>query len=493
MSAESSEDTTWDLLVVGGGTAGLVSAHTAAGFGARVLLVERARTGGDCLWTGCVPSKALLASASTAARARDGGRLGIDVNGVSVDFARVMAHVRAAIQTIEPVDSAAALTAAGVEVQTGELSFTGPCSATVDGQPVRFTQAIVCTGSSPEIPPIPGLSEVGPLTSDSIWDLEALPARLAVLGAGSVGCELGQAFARLGSTVTIVAESGRILDREDPEAAQLVAASLARDGVTLRTGTRVVRVTSRTSSHVLELQDGTEVGFDQVLVCAGVRPETGGLGLDRAGVELDEHSYVRVDSRLRTTNPDIWAAGDVTGRARFTHTAGVDGSVAASNAVLGLRRRIDTTVPRVTFTDPEVAAVGLGTGSAASESGRHVVVRDHAHLDRAITESDVDGFTKLVVDAGGRVLGATVVGPRAGESLGELSVAVRHGLRTRDLAATTHAYPTYSDAVWNASVDDFQARLRRPGLSHVLAVLVAGRRRWVRSSVRARLVQASRR
>lgn len=480
----------WDLLVVGGGTAGIVSAKTAAGFGARVLLVERERTGGDCLWTGCVPSKALLAAASVAAHARSGARLGIDVAGVSVDFAKVMEHVHASIRTIEPVDSPGALEAAGVHVEAGDLTFTGPNSATVDGRPVEFAQAIVCTGSSPVVPPIPGLDEAQPLTSDTVWDLDTLPGRLAVLGGGNIGCELGQAFARLGSEVTIVESAPRLLPREDPQAAELVAAALERDGVSLLTGAPVVMVKSVPDSGVLVLDDGSQIAFDRLLVSVGRRPRTRGLGLDRAGVELDDRGYVRVDARLRTTNPNIWAAGDVTGHAQFTHTAGVHGSLAASNAVLGLRRRVDTTtVPRVTFTDPEVAAVGLGADSA-SDAGLHVVVRDHAHLDRAIVESDVRGFTKLVVDAKGRILGATVVGPRAGETLGELTLAVRHGMRTRNLAGTTHAYPTYSDGVWNTTVDDVQSRLRRPGMTRVIKVLSTGRRRWVRSSVRRRRVQA---
>ncbi len=482
--------TAWDLLVVGGGTAGIVSAKTAASFGARVLLVERARTGGDCLWTGCVPSKALLASATVAARARNGARLGIDVNAVSVDFARVMEHVRSAIRTIEPVDSPAALQAAGAHVDSGAVTFIGLNSATVDGRLVEFAQAIVCTGSSPAVPSIPGLDEAEPLTSDSVWDLNTLPDRLAVLGGGNIGCELGQAFARLGSRVTIVEGTERILSREDPEAAELVAASLERDGVILLTGAPVVGVKSVADAGVLVLEGGNRVEFDRLLVSLGRRPGTRGLGLDRAGVEVDERGYVRVDSRLRTTNPDIWAAGDVTGQAQFTHTAGVNGSLAASNAVLGLRRRVDTTVPRVTFTDPEVAAVGVDIGSAAIDPDLHVVVRDHTHLDRAVAESEVGGFTKLVVDAKGRILGATVVGPRAGETLGELSVAVRHGMRTRDLAGTTHAYPTYNDGIWNASVDDIQARLRRPAVARSISVLSTGRRRWVRSSLRRRLVQA---
>jgi pyruvate/2-oxoglutarate dehydrogenase complex dihydrolipoamide dehydrogenase (E3) component len=474
----------WDLLVVGGGTAGIVSAKTAAGFGARVLLVERERTGGDCLWTGCVPSKSLLAAAAVAAGARGGSRLGVGVDGVSVDFAKVMGHVHAAIGTIEPIDSPAALEAAGVHVQAGNLSFTGPQSAVVDGRPVEFAQAIVCSGSSPTVPPIPGLAEATPLTSDSIWELETLPKRLAILGGGNIGCELGQAFARLGSEVTLVESADRILPREDPQAADLVARSLRRDGVTILTGVPVVDVKAAPGSGVLVLEDGATVDFDRLLVSVGRRPRTQGLDLDLAVVKLDERGYVRVDKHLRTTNPRIWAAGDVTGHAQFTHSAGVNGSLAASNAVLGLRRRVETsTVPRVTFTSPEVAAVGVSTEDAVDRPGLHVVSWEHAHLDRAVTESDVHGFTKLVVDTKGRVLGGTVVGPRAGETLGELALAVRHGMRTRDIAGTTHAYPTYNDGLWNAGIADVRARLQAPVAERAIRTLAAARRRWVRVSL----------
>ena len=481
----------WDVLVVGGGTAGIVSAKTAASFGARVLLVERERTGGDCLWTGCVPSKALLAAASVAARARTGERLGISVDTVSVDFKAVMAHVHSAIRTIEPVDSPAALEAAGVRVQHGDLSFTGTHTATVDGRPLRFRQAIICTGSSPVVPPIRGLDAVGPLTSDTVWDLDVLPDRLAVIGGGPIGCELAQAFARLGAKVTIIDGGDRILGKEDPEAAELVHRSLVGDGITVLTGTHAEEVRSGDGPDALVLDDGGQVQFDRVLVSVGRNPGTRDLDLGRAGVEVDENGFVRVDNHLRTTNPDVWAAGDVTGHPHFTHVAGVHGSLAASNAVLGLRRRVDTsTVPRVTFTDPEVAAVGVGIESTADSADLHVVTREHGHVDRAVAEGATEGFTKLVVDAKGRILGATVVGPRAGETLGELSVAVRHGLRTRDLAGTTHAYPTYNDGVWNAGIEDVQAMLRRPATARAIAVLTAGRRRWVGSTARQRLLQA---
>jgi pyruvate/2-oxoglutarate dehydrogenase complex dihydrolipoamide dehydrogenase (E3) component len=470
----------WDLLVVGGGTAGIVSAKTAARLGARVLLVERERTGGDCLWTGCVPSKALLAAASAAAQARRAGRLGVDVDGVTVDFPRVMEHVRGAISAIEPADSPEALADSGVTVARGHASFRGAGHADIDGEPVGFSQAVVCTGSSPLLPGIPGLHDVDPLTSDTVWGLRTLPRRLAVLGGGNIGCELGQAFARLGSEVTIVEGLDRILGREDSEAARLVSSSLARDGVRVVTGARVVKAKATVEGGVLFLEDGTTVDFDRVLVAVGRRPRTDRLGLDAVQVQLDERGYVRVDQHLRTSNRLIWAAGDVTGHAQFTHVAGVNGSLAASNAILGLRRRVDTTsVPRVTFTDPEVAAVGVATETAAKDSGLHVLSWKHADLDRAVVESRVEGFTKLVVDAKGHVLGATVVGPRAGETLGELTLAVRHGLRTRDLAGTIHAYPTYSDGPWNATIADVRARLESPGWARAVRALGSARRRWL--------------
>jgi pyruvate/2-oxoglutarate dehydrogenase complex dihydrolipoamide dehydrogenase (E3) component len=476
-----SENMPWDLLVVGGGTAGLVSAQTAAGLGARVALVERARTGGDCLWTGCVPSKALVAAGARAAEARRASRMGVHVGDVSVDLAEVMAHVQDAIRTIEPVDSSAALEAAGVRVIAGDLTFTGPHSAQVDGRPLAFEQAVVCTGSAPLLPPLPGLAEADPLTTDDVWQLRELPRRLAVLGGGSTGCELGQSFARLGAEVTIVEAAGRVLPAEEADASRVVSRSLARDGVSLRTGAAVTSVRSTATSGVLVLAEDTTVEFDRLLVAAGRSPRTQGLGLERAGVRVDAQGYVEVDSHLRTTSRTIWAAGDVTGHPPYTHHAGVSGSVVTANAVLGLRRRVDTSaLPRVTYTQPEVASVGVSP-ETAGERGMRVVPWANAHVDRAVAESDVEGFTRLVVDPKGRVVGATVVGPRAGETLGELTVAVRHGLRTRDLAATMHAYPTYNDGVWNAALHDVRRRLRAPVARRATGALVTARRRWVRA------------
>ena len=459
-----------DLLVIGGGTAGLVGARTAAQLGASVLLVERERTGGDCLWTGCVPSKALLAAASAAAGARSAARLGVHVDGVRVDVAGVMAHVKGAMATIAPVDSPATLAKAGVVVRTGSARFTGPDAVEIDGERVPFRHALIATGSDPAVPPVPGLE--GALTSDTVWDLTELPGRLTVLGGGSIGCELGQAFARLGCTVTLVEMADRLLPNEDAGAAALVAGALRADGVDVRTG---ARVESADGGSVV-LAGGERVEGDAVLVALGRSPDTSGLDPAAAGVRLTERGHVEVDASLRTTNPRVHAAGDVTGHPQFTHVAGVHGALAASNAVLGLRRRVDLrAVPRVTYTSPEVAAVGAPDGSV-------VRVHDNADVDRAVADGGTAGFTRLVLDRRGRLVGATVVGPRAGEVLAELTLAVRKGLPATVVAGTIHPYPTYGDAPWNAALAETRARLSRRSLSPVLALL----RRHARSRSGAR-------
>ncbi|PZS32233.1 MAG: oxidoreductase [Pseudonocardiales bacterium] len=469
----------WDLLIIGAGTAGIVAAKTAAGFGASVLLVEQDRTGGDCLWTGCVPSKALLSAAHAAADARAAARLGVHIDGVRVDFSQVMAHVRLAITTIEPQDSPAALRAAGARVVHGTARLSGPDTASVDGTTVRFRQALLATGSTPFIPDIPGLAEAQPLTSDTVWQLTKLPARLLVLGGGSIGCELGQAFARLGSRVTIVEAAPTLLPSEDPTAATMLLAAFADEGIAVHNGGAVTSVSRDGGSDVtVSFSNGT-LQVDAVLVAVGRRPRTSTLDVEHAKVDLDERGYVVVNERLQTSNPRIWAAGDVTGYPQFTHTAGVHASTAASNAVLGLRRAVDTaTIPRVTFTQPEIAAFGVRPDRGAA-SGLTVREVRHDHVDRAIAEDDTHGITRLVTDRRGRLVGATIVGPRAGESLAELVLAARHGLRARDLAAAMHAYPTYGDGVWKAAIADVQHGLNRPAVAAVIRMLGAIRRRRV--------------
>ena len=479
MDSVTPPDDVVDLLVIGGGTAGIVGSKTAASLGARVLLVESDRTGGDCLWTGCVPSKSMLAAASAAADARAAARFGVDVGEVRVDFAGVRAHVRAAIAHIEPEDSPGTLRAAGVEVVIARAQLTGPDTAQVGDRSVRFGAALIAVGASPAVPPVTGLRETDPLTSETVWDVEELPGRLVVLGGGPIGSELGQAFARLGSSVALVEGADRILPDEDPEASALLTAALRRDGVDVRTGVPA----SAVEDGVLVLGDGARLPFDRLVVAVGRRARTEGLGCAAAGVELREDGTVVVDDTLRTTNPRIVAAGDVSGHPQFTHLAGVHASLAVGNVLLGLRRRVDGVVPRVTYTSPEVGSVGV-LPAEGRDRGLTVVRVDHERLDRAVAEDAVDGVTSLVLDRRGRVLGGTVVSPRAGETLGELTLAVRRRLTAGDLAGTTHAYPTLNDGIWNAAVAHVRGRLSSPPARPLLRAVVRLRGRLARRGSR---------
>lgn len=462
-----------DLLVIGGGTAGLVAAHTAAGLGARTVLVERGDLGGDCLCTGCVPSKTLLAVAATVATARRAAAYGARVEAGDIDFAVVMAEVRRAITTIAPHDSAETLASSGVSVLRGTAEFTGPDQVRLDDQRLPFRRAVLATGSAPRVPDIPGLAATRPLTNETVWDLTERPDRLVVLGGGGIGCELAQAFARLGTAVTVVETEPRLLPGEDPDAAAVVRAALEADGVTVRCGVALTEVQPGSAT----VAGPTALPYDTLLVATGRTPRTAGLGLDALGVDLDAAGQVVTDPTLRTTNARVWAAGDLTGHPRYTHTAGMHGSYAASNAVLGLRRRVDSLVlPRVTFTSPEVASVGLAPAAAAQDRRLRVVTEEHAETDRAIAEAATAGFSRLVLDRRGRLVGAVVVGPRAGETIGEATLAVARGLRAQDLAAVTHPYPTYSDGLWNAVIGDVRAGLRRPLVHAVTRSVIRLRR-----------------
>lgn len=455
-----------DLLVIGGGTAGIVGAKTAAGLGAETVLVEYARTGGDCLWTGCVPSKTLLSAAGKSVAARA-------VDGYGITFDEVRERIADAITAIEPDDSPASLEAAGVSVITGTVRFTGLGVADIDGRTIRFRQALIATGSAPLIPPIPGLQDAPHVTSETVWNLTKLPERLVIIGGGPIACELGQAFARLGSAVVMLVRS-EILSKENRDAAAIVRASLQQDGVEIVERVGVEKITTdddggdrpRSTVHT---SGSRALEADVVLVATGRKARTEGLGLDAVGVECNDAGHVVVDRRMRTSNPRIWAAGDVTPHPDFTHVAGVHASTAASNAVLGVRRSVNTIVPRVTFTSPEVAAVGLTTAKGKAQRTSTI---QHGHSDRAITEGETSGFTRLVIGKGGRILGGTIVGPRAGESLAELTLAVWQKLTTRDLAGVTHPYPTYNDALWNAAIADARTALDSPIVGTAMTGLV---------------------
>ncbi|MCY7412521.1 MAG: FAD-dependent oxidoreductase [Salinibacterium sp.] len=456
------DETMWDLVVIGGGSAGLVASKTAASFGARVLLIEKDRLGGDCLWTGCIPSKSLISAANKTSLSR----------GTGVDFAATMQVVHEAIQTIAPTDSREALEAEGVSVAQGTAQFLSSRTLALDGAETRFKQAIIATGTSPVAPHLAGSAGLHLLTSESFWDLRALPAELVILGGGAIGCELGQAMARLGSRVTIVQRGPRILPKEEASAARIIHEALLADGVTILAGrTAVAAASTDRFCGMITLDDGQLLPFDRLLAALGREPSTADLNLEAANITTTDAGFVRVDATLRTSNKRIWAAGDITGMPQFTHTAGVNGSVAATNAILGLRRQAETRViPRVTFTSPEVAAVGLEASSADLRHQR-VITRLHDHSDRAIAESNTAGYTEIVVGRRGRILGGTIVGPRAGETVGELALAVHAKLSTSALASTIHPYPTYNDPLWNAAVSDVRYRLGRGVIAGAITLL----------------------
>ncbi|KJS63344.1 dihydrolipoyl dehydrogenase family protein [Streptomyces rubellomurinus] len=471
--------TPYDLVVIGGGSAGLTAARLAADLGAHVALIERDRLGGDCLWTGCVPSKTLLHAAAQVHAARRAHRYGLTAATGPADWTAVAVRVREAIGRIEPHDSPEALTRLGVEVIRGEARFTGPRTLDADGRIMAFRHALVATGSSPHLPAVPGLAEAGALTSDTVWDLPELPRRLLVIGGGAVGCELGQAFARLGSQVTVVEAEQRLLPTTEPQAADLLQRRLAAEGVTVHTGAVLRSVRPDTAD--LTTADHTEhtLAFDQVLVATGRRPHLAALGLEAGGIRTTDRGFIATDARLRTSNPRVFAAGDVTGRLPFTHVAGVQAGDAVLNALLGLRRHLDyDAMPYAVFTDPEIAQVGLTAARARDRYGDAARTRllPHEEMDRAVTENATDGFTQLVLGPKGRIVGATVVGPRAGEAIVELAHAVRLKWSPGRLAATVHPYPTHADGPWLAALAKARRNLSTPRTRALTSALLGLRR-----------------
>lgn len=446
MSDERNEP---DLLVIGGGTAGMAAAGVAARGGAHVVLVTDSPPGGDCTFTGCVPSKTLIAAAAA-------GR----------SYADAAARVQAAVERVAATETADVLRSKGIDVRMGSAAFTAPRVVDVDGTVLRPARIVVASGSGPSIPPIDGLADTPYLTNESVFDLAALPRQLVVLGGGAIGCELAQAFRRLGSEVTLVEGADRLLGKEEPRASAVVQAALETDGVVVCTGVSVARVDPVQEGIRLTLDGGSTISASTLLVAVGRRPLTDRLQLDRAGIEVGKDGRVVTDARLRTTAQDVWAAGDVTGLLPFTHAADVMGRLAGGNAMdKGRGGRFSTTgIPWVTFTDPEVGRVGLTEAQAAEQvKGARVVELAMDDVDRAITAGRTEGFVKLVVGpqpllgntAGGRVLGATVVCPSGGELVAEIALAIRTRMFAGRLAQTTHAYPTWSLAVQQCAAQLF--------------------------------------
>jgi pyruvate/2-oxoglutarate dehydrogenase complex dihydrolipoamide dehydrogenase (E3) component len=441
----------YNLVVIGAGTAGLVTAAGAAGLGARVALVERDLMGGDCLNVGCVPSKALIRAARAVAEVRGAGRFGLSVPaGAAVNFPAVMERMRRLRADISPGDSAARFRALGVDVFLGAGRFSEPDAVEVDGRTLRFHRAVIATGARARQPAIPGLSDAGFLTNETVFTLTELPPRLAIVGAGPVGCELAQAFARFGSRVTLVGKEPQVLPREDPEAARLVADALQKDGVQLLLGDTLERVERRPEGKQLHLKRGDRLVADAILVGVGRQPNVEDLNLETAGVKYDPKAGIAVDDRLRTTNKRVYAAGDVCSAHKFTHAADAMARIVIQNALFyGRARASALTMPRCTYTDPEVAHVGL---SAADAKEKGIAVRpllqELRHVDRALLDGETEGFVKVLVKEGtDRIVGATIVATHAGEMISELTLAMVGGLGLRTIARTIHPYPTQAEAI----------------------------------------------
>ena len=446
----------YNLVIIGAGTAGLVTAAGAASLGAKVALVEKHLMGGDCLNYGCVPSKALIRAARAAADVRDAGTFGVDVPaGVRVNFPAVMERMRRLRDSIRPNDSAERFQKLGVDVFIGSGKFSGPDTIDVDGQILRFKKAVIATGARAVLPPIPGLADAGPLTNETVFSLMELPRRLAVIGAGPIGCEMAQTFRRFGSEVHLIEMEPRVLPRDDADAAAVVQNAFLRDGVTMHLGVKVLRVEQNGTEKMIALAaaDGVRaVHADSILFSVGRAPNVGGLNLESVGVEYDK-AGVRVDDHLRTANPRIYAAGDICSQYKFTHTADFLARIVIQNALFfGRARASALTIPWCTYTDPEVAHVGLSE-KEAKDRGVEVqtFVQQLKDIDRAILDGETDGFVKIHVEKGtDKIAGATIVARHAGEMINELTLAMVAGAGLGTIAKTIHPYPTQAEAIRRA-------------------------------------------
>ena len=443
-----------NLVVIGGGSAGLVTAYIAAAVKARVTLIEKHKLGGDCLNYGCVPSKALIRSAKFLSHIARSPEFGIKQADAEFDFAEVMERVQRVIEKIEPHDSIERYNGLGVDVVIGEARITSPWTVEVNGETIRTRNIVVATGGQPFVPPIEGIDQVDYYTSDNLWQLRDKPSRLAVLGGGPIGSELTQAFARLGVTVTQVEMLPRILLREDPEISDLVQQKFSAEGVRVLTGHTAKRFIKREGKDYLVAENENaevEVEFDALLVAVGRSPRSSGFGLEELGVRLNPNRTIEVNEYLQTSIPTIYACGDVAGPYQFTHVAAHQAWYTSVNSLFGMIKRFKadySVIPWATFTEPEIARVGLNETEAREQGIEYEVTRYGIDdLDRAIADSEAHGFVKVLTIPGkDRILGVTIVGEHAGDLIAEYVLAMRHGLGLNKILGTIHIYPTLAEA-----------------------------------------------
>ncbi|MGQ9647256.1 MAG: mercuric reductase [Thermodesulfobacteriota bacterium] len=444
----------YNLVVIGAGTAGLVTAAGAAGLGAKVALVEKHLLGGDCLNVGCVPSKAMIRSSRVVADLRDANQFGIQSpQGIEADFPAVMERMRRLRARISDHDSAKRFKELGVDVFLGEGRFAGPDTVEVGGKVLSFKKAVIATGTSPVRPAIDGIAEAGFLTNETVFSLTEKPRRLAVIGGGPIGCELAQAFRRLGSEVVLFHNASHILNREDSDAAEIIQQSFIRDGIRLILNCKTRKVEKKNGEKIIHIECGDEtetIVVDEILAGAGRAPNVEGLNLEAVGVKYDKREGVEVNENLQTTNPRIYAAGDICLKYKFTHTADATARIVIQNALFLGRKKVSAlTIPWCTYTDPEIAHVGMYERDA-KEKGMDVetYVRALKEVDRAIADGEEEGFVKVHVRKGtDQILGATIVARHAGEMISEITLAIVGKLGLKTLSNVIHTYPTQAEAI----------------------------------------------
>ncbi|HLG62121.1 MAG TPA: FAD-dependent oxidoreductase [Ktedonosporobacter sp.] len=455
--------TQYDIAIIGGGSGGLTAARVATNLGANVLLIDKERLGGDCLNYGCVPSKSLIHVARVVQQAREAMQLGLTPANLGVDMARVSAYVQGVISRVQEAEK---VYAEGATIKFGAVSFKSPTELVLNDEEITSRSIVIATGSRPAIPAIEGLQEVGYFTNEDVFDLTALPSSLAIIGGGPISVELGQAFERLGTKVTIIQRAERILPKEDPEVSATIVTVLQSEGIDIATETQVLKASRQGQKKVITVKQGTRVWnieADEILLAVGRHPNVEGLNLAEAGIAYDSKG-IKVDDYLQTSAPNVLAIGDVIGGYFFTHVAAYQAGIAVRNAVLPVgKKKVDyRVVPWCTFTDPEAARVGFTPQEAEQQYKQTRVVKlPWADIDRAQTENETTGFIKLVL-AGKKdeIVGAHMVGAHAGELLGEMSLAMQHNLTINDIFNTIHAYPTMNTGVQQAA---FEAYLESTG------------------------------